>query len=156
MICRKFHLTFADDAEQEELAEAVAKTTGIINPFCLGEFPYHEIPSPDDDNGAVVFPIKDLHLHRNDFDIPIPEVEVTLENVRSLYSITKGPFAIVRLVLISSNFQNIFSYFCPLLEPSNSYQPSGKERFLLDGMMYQMFLLFWEIAKPTLRTRKSL
>ena len=101
------------------MAEAVAKTTGIINPFCLDEFPYHEIPSPDNDNGVVVFPIKDLNLHRNDFDIPIPEVEVTLENVRSLYSITKGPFAVIRLVLISSNFQNIFSYFRHLSELSN-------------------------------------
>ena len=119
MICRKFHLTFADDAEQEELAEAVAKTTGIINPFCLGEFPYHEIPSPDDDNGVVVFPIKDLHLHRNDFDIPIPEVELTLQNVRSLFSITKGPYNVIRLVLNSSNFWVFFSYSCLVLERSN-------------------------------------
>ena len=93
---------------------------GGIGAPLRGENYYHQIPSPDDDNEVVVFPIKDLHLHRNDFNIPIPEVEVTLQNVRSLYSITKGPFALIRLVLISSNFWNtFFCYFCHLLEPSN-------------------------------------
>ena len=90
-LCRKFHLTYASESEQERLGEAVVKSMGIINPFCLGDFPYHGIPDPKESPHEVtVFPISELEERRNSFEIPIPLLEPTVENIKAMYSITKA------------------------------------------------------------------
>ena len=88
-------MSFADEVLQNELGEALVKTTGLINPFCLEEFPYHMCPTEEED-GATVFPISELEQYRNSFPIPIPTVEVTESNIRALFSISKGPYNLER------------------------------------------------------------
>ena len=101
---------YATEEEQETLGENVVKSMGIINPFCYEEFPYHEVPKASSgDPEVVVFPISELEERRNSFPIPIPLLDVTVENIRALYYITKVKFLqdIIFLLFHFSSFVTI-------------------------------------------------
>ena len=94
-------MSYANEAGQNDIGQAMVEKLNLPNAFFMDEvdFPYQKCPKEGQgEEDVTVFPISELeNMKRNwPWEIKLPSLEHTEENVQACYSVCKGPFSLIR------------------------------------------------------------